>query len=199
MIGRFSRLGVYEELLQSSAFIKLGIGAMLALVGFVLEQWLEPGTWQQLVSRGLYLASVAINGLPIVVGAVEGLLERRVNVDELLALAIVASLAGGELLTAAVVSTIMVLGSLIEEATAESARRSISALIKVSPKQALRIEAGQEQRIDVDQVRIGDHLLVKPGEQIPVDGLILDGVSSVDESAITGEAMPLANSNLHSR
>jgi len=192
MIGRFSRLGVYEELLQSSAFIKLGIGALLALAGFVLEQWLEPGARKQLVSSGLYLASVAVNGLPIVVGAVQGLLERRVNVDELLALAIVASLAGGELLTAAVVSTIMVLGSLIEEATAESARRSIQALIQVSPKQALRIEAGQEQLIDVDQVRLGDHLLVKPGEQIPVDGVVLEGSSSADESAITGEAMPVA-------
>ena len=135
---------------------------------------------------------MAINGLPVITGAIEGLMERRVNVDELLSLALVACLLQGELLTAAVVSTVMVLGSLIEEATAESARRSIQALINVSPKQALVVENGEEHLVAVEQVRIGDVLLVKPGDQIPVDGQVLEGSSSVDESTITGEAMPVS-------
>lgn len=191
MIGRFSKLGVYEELLQSRAFVKLGLGAMLALVGFMLE-WLFPQTpavWW--CSQALLAASVMVNGLPVIIGAVQGLWERRVNVDELLALAIIASVVSGELLTAAVVSAIMVLGSLVEEAAAESARRSIKTLMQISPKKALVVADGRERLVDVEQVRIGDVLLVKPGDQIPVDGLVIEGISSIDESTITGEGMPV--------
>jgi Zn2+/Cd2+-exporting ATPase len=189
MIGRFAKLGVYEELLQSKDFIKVGFGAFLALAGFVVGKLLSPEL--VVVSQTLILASVAINGLPVIVGAVKGILEKKVNVDELLSLAIIACLLSGEYLTAAVVSSIMVLGALIEEATAESARKSIQALIKVSPKKAIIVMGDETKTVAVEEVRVGDILLVKPGEQVPVDGAVTEGVSSVDESAITGEAMPV--------
>lgn len=188
MIGRFTHLGVYEELLQSRDFIKVGFGGLLALAGFLIEKFAPE---QMLVSQGLILASVAINGLPVIFGAIKGLLEKRVNVDELLSLAIIACLFSGEFLTAAVVSGIMVLGALIEEATAESARKSIHALIKISPKKALVVTDGQERSVLTEEVQVGDILLVKPGEQIPVDGAVVEGASSIDESAITGEAIPM--------
>ncbi len=188
MIGRFAKLGVYQELLQHGDFLKVGCGALLALAGYVLGLRGE-GTWH-LLSQGLILASVAINGLPVVLGAIRGIIEKRVNVDELLALAIIACLFGGEWLTAAVVSTIMVLGALIEEATAESARKSIQALIKVTPKTATVVQGEVMRVVPVEEVAIGDILLVRPGEQIPVDGVVRQGASSVDESPITGESMP---------
>lgn len=189
MIGRFANLGVYEELLQSKDFIKVGFGAFLALAGFVVDKLLSPEL--VVVSQTLILASVAINGLPVIVGAVKGILEKKVNVDELLSLAIIACLLSGEYLTAAVVSSIMVLGALIEEATAESARKSIQALIKVSPKKAIIVMGDETKTVAAEEVRVGDILLVKPGEQVPVDGAVTEGVSSVDESTITGEAMPV--------
>jgi Cd2+/Zn2+-exporting ATPase len=189
MIGRFANLGVYEELLQSKDFIKVGFGAFLALAGFVVGKLLSPEL--AVVSQTLILASVAINGLPVIVGAVKGILEKKVNVDELLSLAIIACLLSGEYLTAAVVSSIMVLGALIEEATAESARKSIQALIKVSPKKAVIVMGDETKTVAVEEVRVGDILLIKPGEQVPVDGAVTEGCSSLDESAITGEAMPV--------
>ena len=189
MIGRFAQPGVYEELLQSREFIKVGAGGLLALLGFLVE---KVAPQHLLISQGLILASVAINGLPVIFGAVKGLLAKRVNVDELLSLAIIACLLSGELLTAAVVSCIMVLGALIEEATAESARKTIQSLINISPKKALVIVDGQERSVLVEAVQIGDRLLVKPGEQVPVDGVVEEGSSAIDESAITGEAIPLA-------
>ena len=188
MIGRFSQLGVYEELLQNRDLIKVAVGALLAFVGFLFSRYFLPE--KAFVGQAFILASVAINGLPVVIGAVQGILAKRVNVDELLALAIIACLLNGEFLTAAVVSTIMVLGALIEEATAESARKSIQALIKVSPKKAVVLVEGVAKTVAVEEVRVGDILLVKPGEQVPVDGTVLEGCSSLDESAITGEAMP---------
>jgi Cd2+/Zn2+-exporting ATPase len=189
MIGRFTKLGVYEELLLSRDFFKVGFGASLALAGFLLGKFIQPE--QIIISHALILGSVAINGLPVIVGAVKGILEKRVNVDELLALAIIACLLNGEFLTAAVVSSIMVLGALIEEATAESARKSIQALIKISPKHAIVLINGEAKIVLVEDVRVGDILIVKPGEQVPVDGVVIEGNSSLDESAITGEAIPL--------
>lgn len=188
MIGRFARLGVYHELMQHQDFLKVGIGALLALVGYLFGR--QGGEGWEWVSRGLILASVAINGLPVVIGAVRGIIEKRVNVDELLALAIIACLVGDEWLTAAVVSTIMVLGALIEEATAESARKSIQSLIKVTPKTATVLDGENQITVAVEEVAVGSLLLVKPGEQIPVDGVIREGLSAVDESAITGESLP---------
>ncbi|GAB6095228.1 heavy metal translocating P-type ATPase [Desulfatiferula olefinivorans] len=188
MIGRFTRVGVYEELMQYGDFIKVGFGALLALAGFVIGRSDLP--YRDMAGTGLILLSVAVNGLPVMVGAVRGILEKRMNVDELLALAIIACLIKGEYLTAAVVSCIMVLGALIEEATAESARKSIKALIRVSPKKAVILVDGREDEVDVLTVKPGDMLLVKAGEQVPVDGVIVDGFSALDESAITGEAMP---------
>jgi Zn2+/Cd2+-exporting ATPase len=188
MIGRFTKLGVYHELLRSRDFLKVGCGALLALAGFLVGVFLPD---LEKLGQGLILAAIAINGLPIIVGAVRGLLEKRVNVDELLALAIIACLINGELLTAAVVSTIMVLGALIEEVTAESARKSIQTLIKVSPKTAVKLVDGKAVEVAVEEVQVGDLLLVKPGEQVPVDGVVTEGFSALDESPITGEALPV--------
>ncbi|MCW7753380.1 cation-translocating P-type ATPase [Desulfobotulus sp. H1] len=188
MIGRFARLGVYEDLLQSKDFMKLGMGALLAFAGFLLSEFMPE---YPVVAQGLILISVAINGLPVIAGAVKGLMEKKVNVDELVSLAILACLVSGEFLTAAVVSCIMVLGSLVEEMTAASARRSIQALVKVSPLHATVVRGNHEERVPVESVRAGDHLIIRPGEQIPVDGLVIRGLSAVDQSVITGEAIPV--------
>ena len=188
MIGRFAHLGDYKELLQSNDFIKVGLAGVLALVGFIVGEY---GATYITISRILILTSVAINGLPIIIAAITGLIEKRVNVDELLSIAIIGCLAGGEFLTAAVVSFIMVFGALIEEVAAESARKSIKALIKFSPKKAIVLARGKERTVSVEEVQVGDILLIKPGEQVPVDAIVIEGSSALDESAITGEAIPV--------
>ena len=133
MIGRFSQLGVYRELLRSTDFIRALIAGGLALAAYLWDRGSAAGSP---VGMGLALASVALNGVPIIRGAVTGVLERRVNVDELVSLAIIASLLQGEILTAAVVSLVMVMGAMIEQATTDSARRAIQSLMGISPQTA---------------------------------------------------------------
>ena len=103
MIGRFSPLGAFQGLFRYREFTRCLAGGALALAAWGLDS----GHGPSLTGIALGLASVAINGLPIILGAAKGLLARRVNVDELVSLAILASLAQGELLTAATVSFIM--------------------------------------------------------------------------------------------
>jgi Cd2+/Zn2+-exporting ATPase len=188
MIGRFSRLGVHQELLRSRGFYISFGAAFLALASYLIDRGSQSPS---IYGIAFALASVAINGLPIIWGAVKGLMERRANVDELVSLAIIASLIQGEFLAAAVVSFVMTIGGLIEKLTCGSARRAIKSLIRVSPETATVLVDEEERLVPVEEVAVGDCILVKPGERIPVDAVILSGVSAVDESAMTGEPLPV--------
>lgn len=187
MIGRFTQGGVYRELARSWDTYRVALGGVLAVASWGWDRGSEtPST----VGVSLALASIALNGAPILWGAVVGLVQRRVNVDELVSIAIAACLIRGEFLTAAVVSFVMVLGALIEEVTSDSARRAIKALISVFPDTATRLRDGKQETVPIGEVRVGDLLLVRPGERLPVDAVIRQGITAVDESSLTGEPMP---------
>ncbi len=188
MIGRFSHLGEYRELFRKREVLQCLSGGALALLSWA---WAERGLEPAWAAMALGLAAVAVNGLPIVWGAAQGLLQRRVNVDELVALAITASLIQGEVLTAAVVAFVMALGSQLEEAISDSARRSIESLAAMTPEEATVIGEDGPRTMPVQGIRPGDRLLVRPGERIPVDGELLSGTAAVDESSITGESIPV--------
>ncbi|NIS75202.1 MAG: heavy metal translocating P-type ATPase [Deltaproteobacteria bacterium] len=188
MIGRFSRLGVPRELIKKFDFYRICLGGAFALAAYLFE---GKAALDTPIGISLALASVILNGVPILKGAVEGLIKRRVNVDELVSIAVIASLVEGEFLTAAVVSFVMVLGSLIEQATSESARHAIRSLMEISPKTATVIVDGEERIVNISAVKNGDSLLVKPGERVPVDGSVIDGMTAVDESPVTGEPIPV--------
>ncbi|MDZ7641750.1 MAG: cation-translocating P-type ATPase [Desulfurivibrio sp.] len=189
MIGRFSTLGAYRELFNLREFYLCLLGGGLALASFILEGRAE---WPDWLAIALGLAAVAINGLPIIWGAIKGIWAHEVNVDELVSIAIVASLFHGEVLTAAVVSFVMTLGALVEEVVSDSARRSIRSLVSLTPQEATLLADDQERVVPVSRVRPGDLVLIKPGERIPVDAEIVAGETAVDEAAITGESIPRA-------
>jgi len=188
MIGRFSHLGVYRELLGSADFYRVGLAGCLTLVSYLADLGEEV---QSPLGVALALSALALSGLPIMWGALKGLVARKVNVDELVSLAIIACLLEGEYVTAAVVSFVMVLGAMLEEATSNSARKAVESLIHICPDTALKFVEGRLVTVEVAEVEIGDRLLVKPGERIPVDGIVDKGITSVDESSMTGEPYPL--------
>ena len=93
--------------------------------------------------------------------------------------------------TSAVLITLILLGKTLETVAKERTNNAIKKLIELSPKTAIVIRNGKEHKTQIDDVKIGDVILVKPGERIPVDGIIVDGHSSVDESMVTGESIPV--------
>lgn len=188
MIGRFSKLGVYQELIRLRSFYISFTAGLLALLSYTIDHGnLSPSFAGNVFS----LISVAINGVPIVWEAAKGLIRRKVNVDELVSLAIIASLIQGEFLAAAVVSFVMTIGGLIEQVTTESARKAIKSLIRISPQTATVLKGNEEKTVAIENVSVGDRILIRPGERIPVDACIVSGVSAVDESAMTGELLPV--------
>lgn len=136
--------------------------------------------------------SVILCGVPIVLEAVIGLVtEFDIKADVLVSIALVASVCIGEDFAAGEVAFIMQLGGLLEELTVAKARSGIERLVHLTPRTARRISAEGEEMIRADDVLLNDTLRVLPGETIPADGVIISGQTSVDQSVMTGESMPV--------
>jgi Cd2+/Zn2+-exporting ATPase/Cu+-exporting ATPase len=106
-------------------------------------------------------------------------------------IAIVAALAIGEFLTALVIILFVLIAEMLEEFTVGRGRRTIKDLLDLLPQNAVVRRDGETREIDSSGLRIGDHVIVKPGARVPVDGIVIQGNSFVDQSAITGESMPV--------
>lgn len=109
----------------------------------------------------------------------------------LISIAMIASIAIGQLFAAGEVAFIMAIGAILEDKTAERAKKGIKKLIGLAPETGRRIINGKEEIVSVQQIQKGDILRVLPGEGIPVDGEIISGNTSIDQSIITGESLPV--------
>ena len=141
-----------------------------------------------------FLAMVAaiLLGAPIVLHAVRSLIKKEAHMDELVALAIIAAFATQNYVTAGIVAFFMLLSELIESRTALGARASIEALIKLTPTKATLIDSdGSEKEVKVSSLKPGDSIRARPGDNIPADGEVVKGLSSVNEATITGESLPV--------
>lgn len=136
--------------------------------------------------------TVIISGIPMLLLAMTRLIrEKWVSSALLIAIAMVASLLIGEIFAAGEVAWIMALGALLEDWTVERAKKGLRNLINLTPETGRRIVDGKEEVISVDEIKIGDILRILPGESVPVDGEIIKGSSSLDQSIMTGESLPI--------
>ena len=136
--------------------------------------------------------AIILCGVPIILEAVIGLVTAfDIKADVLVSMALIASVIIGEDFAAGEVAFIMQLGSLLEDLTVAKARAGIEKLVQLTPQTARLISGGAEEIIPAENVRVGDVLRVLPGETIPVDGVILTGVTSVNQAVMTGESLPV--------
>ena len=136
--------------------------------------------------------AVVLCGIPILIESATGLIFRfDIKADLLVSIALVASLFIGEIFAAGEVAFIMVIGALLEDYTSERAHRGIEKLIKMRPETARVIRDGEESIIPASEVRVGDIIKVIAGESVPVDGVITSGNTSIDQSMMTGEPIPV--------
>ncbi len=136
--------------------------------------------------------AIILCGLPIILEAIIGLVtEFDIKADVLVSIALVASVCIGEIFAAGEVAFIMQLGSLLEELTVAKAREGIEKLVHLTPQTARVLKNGTESIIPAEQVKVNDILRVLPGETIPVDGVITEGQTSVNQAVMTGESIPV--------
>lgn len=140
-------------------------------------------------------AAVLISGLPLVWEAAERLLEAKgvskISSPLLISVAMIASVAIGDIFAAGEIAFLMALGELLEDMTTDRAKRGLHKLLSLAPRQGRRVTERGEELIPAEEIRAGDLLRILPGETIPVDGSIVSGETSVDQSVMTGESLPV--------
>jgi Zn2+/Cd2+-exporting ATPase len=136
------------------------------------------------------LAAVVV-GIPTLISGVRGIVtgDTRRATDQLVSIAVFASAATGDFVTATLIPLFLELGRLFEERSSLGARAAIDGIRALSARQAVRWRDGVEERVDPNVLSPGDEILVRPGERIAVDGTVLEGRAAVDQSAITGESV----------
>ena len=136
--------------------------------------------------------AIVLCGIPIILEAVIGLVTSfDIKADVLVSLALIASVVIGEDFAAGEVAFIMQLGALLEDLTVARARAGIEKLVRLTPRTARRLTADGEEVVPAEQIRVGELLRVLAGETVPVDGIIRAGQTSIDQSVMTGESLPV--------
>ncbi len=171
------------------------LGGVFVLLSYVAD-WVFAGytdmSGRNPYSDALALLGAVLLGTPIVVHSVREMIQGHTHMDELVALAVVAAIASIDYKAAGAVAFFLLLANLVETRTALGARASIESLLHLSPKKAVRINAdGELENIDPRELATGDVVRVLPGENIPADGEVIKGQTSVNQAHITGESLPV--------
>lgn len=183
-------------MIEKAEKIMTGIPATAASAVFLVISLLLPEFG---IDVPLYLdpawLSIALSGLPIVYEAAGLLIHgkgiARISSSTLISIAMTAAVIIGDLFAAGEIAVIMAIGEILEDKTTDRAKRGLKKLVNLAPRQGRLITSGQEKTVDAASICAGDILRILPGEAIPVDGVIIKGETSVDQSVITGESLPV--------
>src|SRR5438270_6274783 len=176
------------------------LGALLAAdLWPALAGWLWPGgtgawlpTWpREVFGYRFALVAAVLGGSRVLYNSLESLFEGRLGADLALALACIAAILIGEPLVAAEVVFIGMVGEVLESLTFQRTQRALRSLVGITPRRCWLLRDGQEVRALVSELKPGDRVVVKPGARVPADGVVLDGRSTLDVSALTGESLPV--------
>ena len=148
--------------------------------------------WQKILPLQGLLFAVAVGLYPLVkTGVLDLVHEHKIGTEIFVTVATTVALLGGEYVAGAVLMSIILVAEFIAELNTDRARASIKALIGSVPQVAIVKEAGGERQVSVSELKVGDIVLARAGEKIPVDGTVTGGEASVNEASISGESMPL--------
>jgi Cu+-exporting ATPase len=186
---------------DSNLSLYLMTGLLGVLIG--IDLWPVFATWSGATSLGLPTWPREIGGYRIILiaallgcartmfSSIDALLQGRIGADLALFIATIAAIAISEPLVAAEIVFIGLVGECLEAFTFERTQRALRHITEVFPRRCWLLRDGQEVRVRVEEVHVGDRVVVKPGGRLPVDGHIIEGRSSLDTSALTGESLPV--------
>lgn len=166
----------------------VSISAVLIVIGFIGKLGLN----NELVSVWSFAIASVLGLAPIAIQAFQALKVKVVSIDVLVTVAVIGAFLINNLEESAIVTFLFLFGAYLEQRTLNKTRSAIKELTEMAPESALKqMENGEFEEVDVDEVDVGDILLVKTGAKIPVDGTVLSGEGHINEASITGESVPV--------
>jgi Cd2+/Zn2+-exporting ATPase len=184
---KISFLTRYHDFLFSTNTLATVGNGVLLFAGLIADWFLQ----MPAPANALYIAATLVGGGPIFLLAARGIMKRDLTAGVMVSVAMIAALLIGEYSAAAIVAFMMMFGEMLENFTMARANDALKNLARLIPNFVTLLRDGQATALPIEQVRAGDTLLVRNGERVPVDGVILKGQAALDESTITGEAVPV--------
>ena len=181
----------------SGLYMTILAGLFLLLDGIphLIEEFGGQSPFQNIFTFEPSWVTVIICGFPLVYLSIQRIVYNKgiskISSALLISMAMFAAIAIGDIFAAGEVAFIMALGALLEEATTERAKKGLKKLISLAPVKGRKIQDNKEIMISVESIQSGDYLRILPGETIPVDGRIINGETTVDQSIMTGESIPV--------
>ena len=172
-----------------------GVFLLLDLIPHLMEEFGSAPVRLSFLPFDPAWVTIVISGIPLLYLAIWRIIHNpgisKISSALLICIAMFAAIAIGDLFAAGEVVFIMAIGALLEEATTNRAKKGLKNLINLAPTKGRRLKDGKEEMIPAEEIRQGDILRILPGETIPVDGTIINGETSVDQSIMTGESLPV--------
>lgn len=184
----------HEELDKKDFAFKVGFGGTLLVVGYILHELLEKGilTIPEFIPLVCFGISYLIMGFAIIKEAVEGIIHGDIfNENFLMTVASLGAFAVGEYTEGCTVMFLFTIGEFLQSLAVQKSRKSIKNMLELKPQQVTVLRDGKESVVAPDDVKIGDLMIIKPGEKLDIDGEITEGCAEVDMKALTGESIPV--------
>ena len=197
--GEESTIAPPAAVWTSTRAVKTWIGAVFLTGGllfeFVLTGWnlavVSTGVFSLTAADAAFLVAVLASGVPVVRSGYYSARTRSLDIDLLMGTAIVAATGIGLYVEAATLAVLFSVAELLEQYAMDRTRNSLRELMELAPNEATVLQNGEEVTLSVEELTVGDRVVVRPGEKIPVDGIVRQGTSAVDQSPITGESVPI--------
>ncbi len=174
-------------------FVKSEIGRIILSLAFFIPALITEHTGVKILPEVLFVISLMFVGLPVLFSAVKGII-RRDFLDEkfLMTIAAVGAVILGEMSEGVAVMLFFAVGEYFEHRAVAHSRKSIKSLMEICPDEATLLANGREERVDAEDVELGSLIIIKAGERVPLDSVVVSGSADLDTSALTGESIPRA-------
>ena len=181
-----------EQVRSKESFIKRNIALIISL-GFILVAVISQLSLGEdhLLTKALYILAIIIGGFDLFKEGFSDLIKLDFSMESLMTIAIIGAAFIGEWAEGSIVVILFAISEALERFSMDKARQSIRSLMDIAPKEALIRRNNVEQLVSVDKIDIDDIMIIKPGQKIAMEGLVINGHSSVNQAAITGESVPV--------